>query len=264
MYPFRYAKPTLVDEACSLLRRDETARPLAGGMSLLPMMKLRLAEPAALIDLSNIPSLRGISAIEGGLRIGAMTRHFDVATSDLVRETIPVLGKLASGIGDVQVRHRGTIGGSVANSDPAADYPSAILALNARIVTSRRSIKADDFFRGLFETALEQGEIITHFEIQRPQAAHYEKFANLASRFAIVGVFVARTGGEVRVAVTGASTHVFRCEVIENALTESFTPAALEGIEIPADDLSSDIHAPAAYRAHLIRVLAMKAVKAAI
>lgn len=261
MHPFRYVKPELVDDACSILERDEGGRPLAGGMSLLPMMKLRLAGPSTLVDLKGIGALRGISMAQGFLRIGAITRHHDVATSPEVQARIPALSKLAQGIGDVQVRHRGTIGGSVANSDPAADYPSAILALDAKIVTSRRTIAADDFFTGLFATALQSGEIITHFEFPVPRAAHYEKFANQASRFAIVGVFVSRTGDKVRVAVTGASTHVFRCEPIEQALTSNFAAGAIEAIEMSPRGLTSDIHSPAEYRAHLIRVLAMKAVQ---
>lgn len=261
MFSFQYAKARSLGEAQDLLSQNELAKPLAGGMSLLPMMKLRLADPPAVIDLAGLPDLRGIEVDSRCLRIGAMTRHFDVATSSTVAAAIPALVELARGIGDAQVRHRGTIGGSVAHSDPAADYPSAVLGLNASIVTSRRAIAADDYFKGLFETALEPGEIITRFEFPIPHAARYVKFANLASRFAIVGVFVARTGGEVRVAVTGASTHVFRCKPIEQALSREFSAAGLENVDVSPAGLTSDIHAPAEYRAHLIRVLAMQAVQ---
>jgi carbon-monoxide dehydrogenase medium subunit len=248
----------------ALLGGVDDSMPLAGGMTLLPTIKQRLAAPAALIDLSKIPQLSGISAEGGSLTVGAMTRHVDVAESELVRSKIPLLASLAAGIGDPAVRNRGTIGGSVANNDPSADYPAAVLALDATVVTDRREIAADAYFRGLFETALEPGEIITALRFPVPSAGGYAKFKSPASRYAVVGVCVAKQAGKVRVAVTGAGPGVFRVAAMEAALERAFTPDAVAGIKLDAENLSSDIHADAEYRAHLVTVMAKKAVMSAL
>lgn len=261
MYSFKYTKAKSVAEASDLLSSDVDAKVLAGGMSLLPTMKLRMASPSILMDLSGIPELVGIERREGNVHIGAMTRHHAVASSAVVGDAINALASLAAGIGDVQVRNRGTVGGSVANADPAADYPAAVLGLGATVHTNRRTIAADDFFRGLFETALEQGEIVTSFTFPVPERAVYLKFANQASRFAVVGLFLADFGDEVRVAVTGAGPYAFRVRSIEDALSACFDPAEIAPIDIASDTLLSDIHAPADYRAHLIKVLAVRAVE---
>jgi len=238
--------------------------PLAGGMTLLPTIKQRLAAPAALIDLSKIPQMSGILVQGDVLTIGAMTRHVEVAESEVVRSKIPLLASLAAGIGDPAVRNRGTIGGSVANNDPSADYPAAVLALDATVVTDRREIAADAFFRGLFETALDPGEIITALRFPVPSAGGYAKIKSPASRYAVVGVCVAKTAGRVRVAVTGAGPGVFRVGAMEAALESSFTPEVVAAIKLGSENLSSDIHADAEYRAHLVTVMAKKAVKAAL
>lgn len=264
MKAFEYHKPATVSDAVALLAANENATPLAGGMTLLPTMKQRLASPEALIDLGGIGEMRGVSMDGDVLVIGALTRHADVASSELVIKCIPGLARLAGRIGDQQVRHRGTIGGSVANNDPAADYPAAILALGAEIVTDKRTIAADDFFVGMFETALEPGEIIKAIRIAPPSHAGYAKFPNPASRYALAGVFVAKTGKGVRVAVTGAASSVFRAHDIEAALAESFSPAALERISMDSSDMMSDIHADSEYRAHLIMVMARRAVATAL
>jgi carbon-monoxide dehydrogenase medium subunit len=264
MYSFSYHSPDTLARALALLETSEDAKLLAGGHTLLPTMKQRLASPAHLIDLTKIPGLAGIDANGDGLKIGALTRHADVATSAVVASAIPALAELAGGIGDPAVRHRGTIGGSIANNDPAADYPAACLALAATIVTNKREVAADEFFSGLFETVLEEGEIITEIRFPKPAKAAYQKFRNPASRYAIVGVFVAQKGTDVRVAVTGAgSDGVFRVNAFEEALKAQFNPQALEGIAVDPAGLSSDIHADAEYRAHLINVLARRAVAAA-
>ncbi|HEY8580036.1 MAG TPA: xanthine dehydrogenase family protein subunit M, partial [Beijerinckiaceae bacterium] len=243
----------------------EDAKFLAGGMTLLPTMKQRLASPGALIDLSRADDLRGIEATARSVVIGAMTRHFDVANSEIVKEKIPALAELAGMIGDPAVRHRGTIGGSIANNDPAADYPAACLALGATIITNKRKIPAEAFFTGLFETALEEGELVTKVSFPTANRAAYEKFRNPASRYAIVGVFVAKKGSEVRVAVTGAGSNgVFRASKLEAALTAKFHPKGLEGVTFPAEGLNSDIHADAEYRAHLITVMTRRAVQKAL
>jgi carbon-monoxide dehydrogenase medium subunit len=263
MYAFEYHHPTTLAGALSDLAKTD-AKALAGGMTLLPTMKQRLASPAALVDLKDVPGLSGVTREGDALVIGAMTRHADVAGNATVRAAIPALAKLASGIGDPHVRNMGTIGGSLANNDPAADYPAAALALGATIVTNKRRISAQDFFKGLFETALETGELITQVSFPVPQKAAYMKFANPASRYALVGVFVAKTAGGVRVAVTGAGANgVFRANAVEAALNSNFSPAALDGIAIPASGLNSDLHADADYRAHLIGVMAKRAVTAA-
>jgi carbon-monoxide dehydrogenase medium subunit len=263
MHDFAYHRPGSLADALSAIRAGGDAKLVAGGMTLIPTMKQRLASPSDLVDLGGIAELKGIRSEGGGLAIGAMTTHAEVARSSLVQQTIPALAKLASLIGDPQVRNRGTIGGSIANNDPAADYPAALVGLGATVKTDRRQIKADDFFQGLFSTALEDGEIITSVSFPKPERAAYVKFRNPASRYAMVGVFVAKTGGGVRVAVTGAGPGVFRVPAMEQALAGSFTADAIKSISVPADNLNSDIHGSAAYRAHLVGVIARRAVAAA-
>ncbi len=263
MRTFDYHKPNSVPEAVALMANGAEARPIAGGMSLLPTMKQRLAAPAALIDLSAIAALKGISATADTITVGAMTRHFDVANSPALARALPSLSKLAGGIGDPAVRNRGTIGGSLANNDPAADYPAAVLALGATIVTNAREIPADQFFRGMFETALGSDELITAVRFPVPLAAGYAKAPNMASRFALVGVFVAKFAEGVRVAVTGAAPSVFRVPALEAALSKRFEPTAVNGHGVDPAGLNSDIHAEAAFRAHLISVMAKRAVAAA-
>jgi carbon-monoxide dehydrogenase medium subunit len=263
MYAFAYHHPGSVSDAVAALA-NEDAKLLAGGQTLIPTMKQRLAAPNAIIDLAEVAELSGISRQGDTVVIGAMTRHVDVATSSIVRDAIPALAALAGGIGDPSVRNRGTIGGSIANNDPAADYPAGALALGATIITNTRDIEAGDYFTGLFETALEPAEIIVKVSFPIPEKAAYVKFPNPASRYALAGVFVAKTAGGVRVTVTGAgSDGVFRVPAFEAALDKSFTPAALDGLSVPASGLSSDLHADADYRAHLIGVLAKRAVAAA-
>ncbi len=263
MYAFEYHRPHTLSGALADLEKAD-AKALAGGMTLLPTMKQRLAQPSALIELKDVAELTGITRDGNTLSIGAMTRHAEVNRSPVVKAAIPALAALAAGIGDPHVRNRGTIGGSLANNDPAADYPAAVLALGATIVTSKRRITAEDYFKGLFETALEPGELITQVSFPIPQKAAYMKFANPASRYALVGVFVARTAGGVRVAVTGAGEQgVFRASAFEAALNANFLPSALDGVSVPASGLNSDIHADAEYRAHLIGVMARRAVAAA-
>ena len=291
MYPFDYVRADSAAHASALLREHPEARLLAGGQSLLPTMRMRLAAPSMLIDLGRAAGLSGVTEVTGVaevtgaagaarepahtapgqsraparvIRIGAMTTHTQVADSPLVRGTIPALAALAAGIGDRQVRNRGTIGGSVANNDPAACYPGAVLALNATIETDRRRIAADDFFRGLFTTALEPDEVLVALHVPVPRRAAYLKFEQPASRFALVGVAVAVTAGGVRVAVTGAGPGVFRAEALEDRLQARFEPAALEGARIDAAGLGGDLHAGADYRAHLIVVLAQRAVARAL
>jgi carbon-monoxide dehydrogenase medium subunit len=263
MYAFEYHRPHTLSGALADLAKAE-AKPLAGGQTLLPTMKQRLAQPSALIELKHVPELNGVSRDGDAVVIGAMTRHIEVNQSPVVKGAIPALAALAGLIGDPQVRYRGTIGGSLANNDPAADYPAAALALGATIVTSKRRIVAHDFFTGLFETALEPGELITQVSFPIPQKAAYEKFRNPASRYALVGVFVAKTAGGARVAVTGSGENgVFRVPAFEAALDKNFAAAALDGLTVPAQGLNSDIHADADYRAHLIGVMAKRAVAAA-
>jgi carbon-monoxide dehydrogenase medium subunit len=263
MTSFAFHRPDTVPGALSVLAGVSESRALAGGMTLLPTIKQRLATPAALVDLSKIPQLFGISLAGDGLTIGAMTRHVDVAESEIIRARLPALANLAAGIGDPAVRNRGTIGGSVANNDPSADYPAAVLALDATVVTDRREIAADAFFVGLFETALQPNELIVALRFPIPSAAAYAKFKSPASRYATVGVCVARTAGKVRVAVTGAASCVFRVPEMEAALQRVFEPGAVAQIRIAATNLNSDMHADAAYRAHLVTVMAKKAVAAA-
>jgi len=261
MYEFDYHKPASLGDAAKLLS-DEDVKLVAGGMTLIPTLKQRLAKPSDLVDLATIDGLRGIKEEGAGLTVGAMTRHADVHRSDVVKRVIPALAALAGMIGDPAVRNRGTIGGSIANNDPAADYPSAVVGLGATVITTKREILGDDFFTGLFETALGQDEIITAVKFPKPQAAAYQKFRNPASRYAIVGVFVARTGSGVRVAVTGAGPCVFRVPEMEAALAKSFSADAIKDIAIPDEGLNSDIHASAEYRAHLVNVMARRAVAA--
>jgi len=264
MYDFTYHRASGLRQATNLLGKSDDAKLLAGGQTLLPTMKQRLASPSDLVDLNQIEGMSGIETTARNLVIGAMTRHADVAASPAVREAIPALAELAGMIGDPAVRHRGTLGGSIANNDPNADYPAACLALGATIVTTKRRIEADEFFRGLFETALEGDEIIREVSFPIPKKAAYQKFRNPASRFALVGVFVARRPSEVRVAVTGAgASGVFRVPAFEEALKSRFTPKSLEGLSITAEGLAGDIHGSAEYRAHLVGVLARRAVTAA-
>ncbi len=265
MYPFSFHRPQTVRQAAGLLTKNDEAKLLAGGHTLLPAMKLRLAGPPQLVDLSLIEGLSGIELSGRSLTIGAMTTHNDVNTSPVVQQAIPALAKLAGMIGDPAVRHRGTIGGSIANNDPNADYPAACLGLGATIITNKRRIKADDFFTGMFSTALEPAEIITKVSFPIPKKAAYQKFRNQASRFALVGVFVSKRGADIRVAVTGAGANgVFRVPSFEEALKKRFAPKSLEGLSIPADGMSSDIHGSAEYRAHLVGVLARRAVAEAV
>jgi carbon-monoxide dehydrogenase medium subunit len=265
MYTFTFHRPETLRQAVNLLSKNEDAKLLAGGHTLLPTMKLRLAGPPQLIDLSRIEGLAGIELNGRSITIGAMTRHVDVHTSPAVQQNAPVIAKLAGMIGDPAVRHMGTIGGSIANNDPTADYPAACLALGATIITNKRRIKADDFFTGMFSTALEPAEIITKVSFPLPKKAAYQKFRNQASRYALVGVFVAKRGSENRVAVTGAGANgVFRVLSFEEALKKRFSPKSLEGLTVSADGLNSDIHGSAEYRAHLIGVLARRAVAEAI
>ena len=263
MYDFAYHRPKSLAEATAALKGKAEARPMSGGMTLIPTLKQRLAKPTDVVDLSGVKELAGIKVEGNNITIGAMTRHADVASSADVKSNIPALAGLASHIGDPQVRNRGTIGGSVANNDPAADYPAAVVGLNATIATTNRKIAADSFFKGLFETALEDGELITSISFPKAEKAAYMKFPNPASRYAMVGVFVAKTAGGVRVAVTGAGPSVFRVKAMEDALAKNFSSAAIKDITIPASGLNSDIHASAEYRAHLVGVMARRAVDAA-
>ncbi len=260
MYDFDYHKPKSLDAAAAMLAQHEDFKLLAGGMSLIPALKMRLARYSGLVDLGALDRLKGIRREGNAIVIGAMTTHAEVAASDEVARAIPALAALAGGIGDPLVRNRGTLGGSIANADPAADYPAGVLGLGATVVTNRRSIAADGFFLGLFETALQPGEIITSVRFPVPQAAGYCKHPQPASRFALVGVFVARTAAGVRVAVTGAAPSVFRFKQAEAALSKRFDPAALDGIALGPDGLNSDIHASAEYRAHCVAVVARRAI----
>jgi len=260
MYDFAYHRPKTLAEATAALKGKPEARALSGGMTLIPTLKQRLAKPSDVVDLNGIKDLAGIKVDGAGVTIGGMTRHADVASSADVKKAIPGLSHLANHIGDPQVRNRGTLGGSVANNDPAADYPAAVLALGATITTTSRTIAADNFFKGLFETALEDGELITSISFPKADKTGYMKFPNPASRYAMVGVFVAKTGNGVRVAVTGAGPCVFRVKAMEDALAKNFSSAAIKDIKIPADGLNSDIHGSAEYRAHLVNVMARRAV----
>ena len=265
MYAFTYHRPGTVRQAANMLAKNEDAKLLAGGQTLLPTMKLRLAGPPQILDMWAIEGLSGIEEGTRSITIGALTKHFEVNNSPVVQKTIPVLAHMAGLIGDPAVRHMGTIGGSIANNDPNADYPAACLALGATIVTNKRRIKADDFFTGMFSTALEPAEIVTKVIFPIPKRAAYQKFRNQASRYALVGVFVGKRSSEIRVAVTGAGANgVFRVPSFEEALKKRFSPKSLEGLTIPADGMNADIHGSAEYRAHLVAVLARRAVAEAI
>jgi carbon-monoxide dehydrogenase medium subunit len=265
MYNFTFHRPTTVRQAAGLLGRNPDAKLLAGGHSLIPVMKQRLAQPSALIDLSKVEGIVGVELKGRSVSIGAMTRHADVANSPVLKEAMPGLAMVPGSIGDPQVRNRGTIGGSIANNDPNADYPAACLGLGATIITNKRRIAADDFFTGMFSTALEEGEIIVRVSFPIAKKAAYEKFKHPASGFALVGVFASKRGSEIRVAVTGAGSNgVFRVPTFEEALKKRFSPKSLEGLTIPAAGMNADIHASPEYRAHLVAVLARRAVAKAV
>ena len=263
MYAFNYHRPDSLEAAAATLAATADGQVLAGGQTLIPTLKQRLASPSDVIDLASVPGLHGMSREGDAIVVGAMTRHAEVASSSEVQSAIPALASLADGIGDPQVRNCGTIGGSIANADPAADYPAAVVGLGATVRTDRRTIAGDDFFTSLFETALEDGEIVVSVSFPIPRRAAYVKFPNPASRYAIVGVMVAETGSGIRVAVTGAGDRVFRVGAMEAALGGSFDAGAIDGISIPQDGLNEDIHASAEYRAHLVGVMARRAVAAA-
>lgn len=264
MYAFDFQSAASVQEVVSALKADGDAKLIAGGMTLLPTMKMRLASPSQLISLDGVAEMQGISRDGDSVVIGAMTRHAEVARSADVQGAIPALAHLASHIGDPQVRNRGTIGGSIANNDPAADYPAGLVGLGATVHTDRRTIGADDFFTAMFETALAPDELVVRVSFPIPKKAGYLKFPNPASGYAVVGVMVAQTADGVRVAVTGAGERVFRVPAMEQALAANFSPAALDGIGVPDGvELSEDLHASAAYRAHLVGVMAKRAVAAA-
>ncbi len=260
MYEFNYQAPASLKSAIDALSAAEDGKIVAGGMTLIPTLKQRLARPSDLIDLAKINELKGITRDGDAIVIGAMTTHAEVAASPVVKAAIPGLAALAGMIGDAQVRHRGTIGGSVSNNDPAADYPAALVALGATVRTNEREIAAEDFFVGMFETALEANELVVSVRFPIPQKSAYMKFRNPASRYAIVGVYVAKTAGGVRVAVTGAGPVVVRLPDFEAALDARFAPEAVAGLKVPPDDLNSDLHASSEYRAHLITVMAKRAV----
>jgi carbon-monoxide dehydrogenase medium subunit len=260
MYSFAYVKAGSLKEVSAFLQSNPEARPLAGGMTLIPTLKARLAQPSHLVDISALEELRGVELQGSTLVVGAGTRHFEVTRSDRVRQAIPALAELAGRIGDPAVRNQGTLGGSVANNDPAADYPAAVLALDAKIVTDKREISADDFFQGMFTTALEPGELIVRIAFPVPKRAAYEKFPHPASGYAMTGVFVAETAGGVRVAVTGAGPGVFRWKEAEAALAKSIAVDAVSGLRMKPDDLNQDIHGSREYRANLVNVLTKRAV----
>jgi carbon-monoxide dehydrogenase medium subunit len=265
MYSTTYHRPASVDEAAALFAKGSDAKYLAGGHTLLPVMKQRLASPSDVIDLAKIPALVGIDVTADGVTVKAATTYYDIATNAQVQKAIPALSHLTSIIGDPAVRYRGTIGGSIANNDPAADLPAAVLALGATVKTNKREIGADNFFKGLFSTALDDGEIITSVSFPVPAQAAYSKFPHPASRFALTGVFVAKTkSGDVRVAATGASqSGVMRVGPIEQALKANWSASALDNVTISPNGLMADIHGSAAYRANLIKVMAQRAVAAA-
>ena len=261
MYQFAYHNPAQLSQAQELLSAED-AKIIAGGMTLIPTLKQRLAQHASLVDLSSITDLQGITESDGAIRIGAMTTHSDVHNSELVKSKIPALSQLAGCIGDVQVRNRGTLGGSIANADPAADYPAAVVGLGATVHTTQRDIAADDFFTAMFETALADDEIIKAVSFPIPDQAGYAKFANPASRYAIVGVMVAKTHDGIRVAITGAGGSAFRATEMEQALESSFTSDAVRTIAVSSAEFNSDMHASAQYRGHLVSVMAARAVDA--
>lgn len=262
MYAFNYHKVTSLADAEAIMGKSGDGKYLAGGQTMLPTMKHRLASPEDIIDLAGISELKGIEVSGDSVTIGAMTTHAQVAASEEIAAAIPALADLAAKIGDPAVRNRGTLGGSIANNDPAADYPAAVIALGATVVTNKREIQADDFFTGLFETALEEDEIILRVRFPKPDRAAYAKFVNPASRYAIVGVFVAQTNGTVRVGVTGATACAHRGMRLEEALNGSLDADALDAVQIPLEKMNADMHASAEYRAHLVKVMARRAVEA--
>ncbi len=262
MYAFEYQRPASRDAAKAAVTGD--SRYLAGGQSLIQAMRLRLSQSERLVDLGGVADLKGIKVDGNGVTIGAMATHAAVASNADVKRLIPALAELAGGIGDPMVRNMGTIGGSIANADPAACYPAAVLGLGATIHTDKRTIAGDAFFTGLYETALQPGELITAVSFPAAQKAAYIKYKQAASRFALIGVFVAQTAGGVRVAVTGAKSHAFRAKAIEDALAKSFTAAAAKAVKMPVDDINSDLHGSAEYRAAMISVMATRAVEAAL
>ena len=261
MFEFNYVKAKSLSEAQAFVAANPDAKLLAGGMTLIPTLKQRLAQPTHLVDIGGLPELRGIEVKGTQLVIGAASQHHEVATSAVVKKAIPALAALADQIGDPQVRNRGTLGGSVANNDPAADYPSAVLALDAKIVTNRREIAADDFFQGMFATVLEEGEIIVRIAFPLPKRAAYEKFPHPASGYAMAGVFIAETTAGVRVAVTGAGPGVFRWREAEAALAQGLKAGALDALKVDATDLNEDFHASREYRANLVQVMGRRALQ---
>lgn len=264
MYQFNYVRAKSLADAEALLAQADDPKLLAGGQTLIPTLKQRLAMPSDVIDIGALKELAFIRAEGNAVTIGAATKHFDVANSGDVKKHIPALAHLAEMIGDPAVRHMGTLGGSIANNDPAADYPAACLALDAKIHTTKRLIEADEYFKGMFETALTPGEIIKEVTFPHPDKAAYQKFRNPASRYAMVGVFVSKGPWGVRVAVTGAGQNgVFRVKAMEDALAKSWSPDAVATVKVPADGILSDLHGSAEYRAHLITVMAKRAVAAA-
>jgi carbon-monoxide dehydrogenase medium subunit len=264
MYQFEYLKATSVADAAARLAANSDAKLLAGGQTLIAAMKLRLTSPVQLVDLRAIPDIKGVCVDGNAVVIGAMTTHADVAASADVQRLMPALAALAGGIGDRMVRNMGTLGGSIANNDPAADYPAGLVGLNATVTTNKRKIAADDFFRRMYETALQSGEIVTSVSFPVPKRAAYVKFPNPASRYALVGVFVAELASGARVAVTGAGPSVFRVPDMEQALSQRFAPESVANVQIAAEPLNTDLHASAEYRAHLVTVLAKRAVAAAL
>jgi len=263
MYDFAYHKPSTIAAAAAMLAADPEAKPVSGGHTLLPALKHRLNKPSALIDISGIAELKGIRREGDALIVGALATHHEVSISPVVSGAIPALAEMAKHIGDTQVRNRGTMGGSVANNDPAADYPSAVLALGATIHTSKRKIAADDFFQGMFTTALEPDEILTAVEFPIPEKAGYAKMRNPASRYVMAGAFVAKGPAGIRVVINGAGPGVFRQKEMEAALAANWSADAVAGVKQSAADLNSDIHGSAEYRAHLVTVMAKRAVAAA-
>jgi carbon-monoxide dehydrogenase medium subunit len=262
VYAFNYHRPTRLDEALAYCRGADDGRYLAGGQTLIPTLKQRLAAPSDLIDLAGVPELAGVDVSPTRISIGAFTRHATVASHPDIRRVLPALADLAGGIGDRQVRSMGTIGGSVANSDPAADYPAALVGLGATVHTDSRAIPADEFFLNLFETALQPGELIVRIEYPVPRRAAYRKFPNPASRYAIVGVMVAEFADGVRVGITGAGACAFRGSALERALATRLEPESLDGVEVPDAGFNGDLHASPAFRAHLVKVMARRAVAA--
>jgi carbon-monoxide dehydrogenase medium subunit len=261
MFEFNYLKAKSLSEAAAFIAANPEAKLLAGGMTLIPTLKQRLARPSHLVDIAGLPELHGVEVKDGKLSLGAATMHHEIAVSAAVRQAIPALAYLANQIGDPQVRNRGTLGGSVANNDPAADYPAAVLALSATIVTTRREIGAEEFFQGMFATALEEGEIVVRLLFPVPQRAAYAKFPHPASGYAMAGVFIAEAKAGIRVAVTGAGPGVFRWREAESALTTNMSVAALDKLTLGPADMNEDIHATREYRANLVKVMAKRAVQ---